>query len=358
MHKTLLALAMLGGLAHAADPASAPALKHAQVQSSGRVEAGKDSWRATWPGTVLTTRFDGSAIGFKIDDGMNSYVAEIDGKPAKTIMPARGERTIWLRDLPAGAHTLQLIKRTESPEVPGTVSGFALDGGHWLPAPAPARRQIEFIGDSWTAALASLSDVRECSWDKVRDTTDITQGFAVQVARHYGADWQINAMSGMGMNRNWDGNLPDRNYRTFYPRLLQNDAASKAAVPGWKPQVVVIGLGTNDFSAAIKGSEKWTRDSLTAAYKTGFKELVASVRQRYGDAQIIATAHYLWPDDALRPLIKQLVDEARAAGDSRISGVEYNDLKLTACQWHPDLNDHRNMAATLEEAIDGLKIYN
>ncbi|KAF0814890.1 Acetylxylan esterase / glucomannan deacetylase [Andreprevotia sp. IGB-42] len=355
MNKPLIALLLLSGLAHAAD--SAPALKQAQVLATGRIEAGKDGWQATWPGTMLTTRFDGRAIGIKLDDGLSSYVAEVDGKPVRVIEPAGGNRTVWLRDLPAGTHTLQLIKRTESPDVPGVINGFVLDGGHWLPAPQASKRQVEFIGDSWTAALGNLSEKRECNWEQSRDATDITQGFAVTVARHYGADWQVNAMSGMGMNRNWDGNLADRSYLTFYPRLLQNEATSKAAAASWKPQVVVVGLGTNDFSSPLKAGEKWSKDSLAAAYKSSYKKLLAELRQRYGNAHVIATASYLWPDDQLRPLTRQVVDEARAAGDQRISYLGYEDLKLTGCLWHPSLGDHKNMAQALIGLIDTLAVY-
>lgn len=36
--------------------------------------------------------------------------------------------------------------------------------------------------------------------------------------------------------------------------------------PGtWRPQVVVVNLGTNDFSTAINPGEPWTSDSLAAA---------------------------------------------------------------------------------------------
>ena len=67
--------------------------------------------------------------------------------------------------------------------------------------------------------------------------TDAGQTFGVQTARHYHADWELNAMSGMGMNRNWNGNRPEVNFRRFYPRLLQSDATINADEAEWHPQV-------------------------------------------------------------------------------------------------------------------------
>jgi hypothetical protein len=181
--------------------------------------------------------------------------------------------------------------------------------------------------------------------------------FGVQVARHYHADWELNAMSGMGMNRNWNGNRPAANFRSFYPRLLQNDATLLADVPDWHPSLLVIGLGINDFSTPLHEGENWTRESLAEEFKKGYKELIDDLRRRYGAAAIVATAVRVRPDDQQAPLVQQVVDAARADGDTNISYLEYDQLQLAGCQWHPTLEDHRRMARTLIEAIDAMKIF-
>jgi len=328
-----------------------------EIEAIGRVAIDESGWHATWPGVALRTRFDGRAIGIVVNDARSGYTVEIDGKPVKFIASSDGEHTVWLRGLPSGQHLVQLIRRNESPEQSGTIRGFLLDGGHWLPALPHHDRQIEFIGDSFTAGLANLSTQHSCSAATVRATTDAGQAFGVQVARHYHADWELNAMSGMGMNRNWNGNRADVNFRSFYPRLLQNDASSKAEEPEWHPQLLVIGLGINDFSTPLHDGENWTKESLAEQFKTAYKALIDDLRTRYGAVTIIATAARVRPDDQQAPLVRQVVNDVRANGDLHISYLEYDKLQLESCQWHPTLDDHRRMAQTLIEAIDTSGIF-
>lgn len=328
-----------------------------EIQAVGRIAVDDSGWHATWPGVFLRTRFEGRSIAVVVDDARSGYTVEIDDKPVKFIAASDGEHTVWLRGLRPGQHVLQLIRRNESPEQAGTVRGLLLDGGHWLPAPPPHRRQIEFIGDSFTAGLANLSARHACNGATVRATTDAGQAFGVQVARHYQADWEINAMSGMGMNRNWNGNRPEVNFRSFYPRLLQNDASSKADESAWHPQLLVIGLGINDFSSPLHDGESWTRESLAEQFKTDYQDMIDDLRLRYGAVAIVATAARVRPDDQQAPLVRQVVDAARANGDSNIFYVEYDKLALDGCQWHPTLSDHRRMAQILIDAIDAAGIF-
>ncbi|HSY26677.1 MAG TPA: GDSL-type esterase/lipase family protein [Burkholderiaceae bacterium] len=328
-----------------------------EIQAIGRVAIDDSGWHATWPGVAIRTRFEGRAIGIIVNDARSGYTVEIDGKTVKFIASSDGEHTVWLRGLHAGPHQVQLIRRNESPEQAGTIRGFLLDGGHWLPALPRHERQIEFIGDSFTAGLANLSTQHSCNAATVRATTDAGQAFGVQVARHYHADWELNAMSGMGMNRNWNGNRAEVNFGSFYPRLLQNDASSKAEEPEWHPQLLVIGLGINDFSTPLHDGENWTRESLAEQFKTAYKSLIDDLRARYGAVAIIATAARVRPDDQQAPLVQQVVNVARANGDLQISYLEYDKLQLESCQWHPTLDDHRRMAQALIDAIDAIGIF-
>lgn len=327
-------------------------LPKAEVVATGRVVSGADGWRFTWPGVVLTTRFEGSVIGVRLNDSYNHYTVEIDGQHAGAIEPQAGERTVWLKSPGEGPHQIDLIKRTGFPDRVGHVLGFTLDGGKWLPKPRRSQRQIEFIGDSWTAALGNLKNQRECDWNDSVANTDITQGFAVLAAKRLDAQWQSNAQSGMGMVRNWNGSIPDETFRTYYPRLLQTDAASRYSHSGWQPQVIVLGLGINDFSSPVKAGEKWTTASLDEAYRLVYRAFVRELRERSPDAVIVATATRLWPNDAMRPAVQGVVTALQAAGDKRLVYLDWGELDLSACLWHPSLADHQRMAEKLTAAIN------
>ena len=335
------------------------ALPRADVRTTGRVLADANGWHATWPGVTLTVRFKGRAIGVVLDDPLSSYTVELDGALRKPLPMVDGEHTVWLRLLSRGVHELRLTRRNETTTGAGTIHGFLLEaGGSWLPAKAADRsntRQIEFIGDSFTAGLADLSTKRNCNAAKIRATSDATATFGVRVARQFHADWELNAMSGMGMNRNWNGNLPNENFRTYYPRLLQSDAQSVADDPAWHPQLAVIGLGINDFSTPIHDGEAWTRESLAGQFKASYRELIADLRRRYGDIAIIVTAVKIGEDGQQPLLVKQVAQAENADGNPRVYYVEYDDLELTACQWHPNQADHARMARALIEEIEKIK---
>ncbi|QLG88263.1 SGNH/GDSL hydrolase family protein [Chitinibacter bivalviorum] len=360
MHKLILATAIAASAfaysaAHPAEPASPTVLASGRwAQSAER----PNQFQATWPGVSLAANFSGSAVGVVLNDERSYYAVEIDGKAVQQIAPASGKRTIWVKNLTPGEHKVELIRRNETPDYVGTVYGFTLDGTNskWLAAPATPKRKIEFIGDSFTAALADLSTKRECNDAEISASTDISQGFAIKVARELGAQWQTNAMSGMGLIRNWNGNLPDRDFRTFYARQLQTDAGSKPDFANWQPQLVVIGLGINDFSTQVNAGEKRNAEQRATDFQAAYRQLIKEINGRYKQPHIIVTAMKLWPDDQQRPNVRAVVESERAAGNTRIHYLSLDPMQLTGCQWHPNLEDHNLVASQLKAEINDLKL--
>lgn len=326
------------------DVAAAPVPEHL-VRTEGRMAAAPGGgWLATWPGTAWTLRFDGTAIGVRLDDALNHWVLEIDGQPRLQIAPAAGRRTVWLRGLPPGVHVATLVKRTERAERAAHVVGFELAGRALAPPPAPARR-IEFIGDSYTAAYGNLSGSRRCT--DIRAQTDVTRGYAVLAARALQAGWRIHAASGLGLVRNWAGGRPGETHGRHYARLLQDRAPSDAAPDGdWVPDWVVIGLGTNDFSTPVKPGEPRDAATLERDYLAAYRQLLADVRRRAPRARLLLLSVGLPGNgDRLRPLVRQLAAEHGAAT------LDWGPITAQGCDAHPDLADHRHMAARVVLAL-------
>lgn len=337
----LLLLASVGFAAHAA-----PVPDHL-VRTQGRVApASGGGWLATWPGTAWTLRFEGRAVGVRLDDPLNHWVLEVDGQPRLQIAPAAGARTVWLRGLPAGPHVATLVKRTEQASRAAQVLGFEVDGRALAPPPPPARR-IEFIGDSFTAAYGNLSASRRCT--DISAQTDVTRGYAVLAARALQADWRIHAASGMGLVRNWAGGRPHETHGTQYVRLLQDRPGSPSdAAPddGWVPDTVVIGLGTNDFSTPVKAGEPRDAATLERDYLAAYRQLLAEVRRRAPQARLLLLSVGLPGNgDRLRPLVRQIAAEHGAAT------LDWGAITAMGCDGHPDLADHRHMAARLVLAL-------
>lgn len=336
----------------AATPASAGCREVAcQAHTAGRVEAGEGVLRYSWPGVYFEGRFRGTGVGVVLDDPAADYDVQVDGVTVRTLVtPAAG--THWVTGLADGRHTVRLVKRSESPWATSSFGGFvAARGGAILSRPAARHRQIEFIGDSYTAGYGNRSTTRDCTGDDVDRTTDADQGFAAIAARRLGADYQINAFSGRGMVRNYNGGDPGTDYRTYYDRALlavEGDVWHRPR--SWRPQLIVIGLGINDFSTAINPGEPWTPESLLAAYREAYHGFLDKLRARYGPGPtIVVSATYMSNTTVYAETAERIVRERVGAGDRRIRYWYYGNegLDYQGCHWHPSRRDHQLIAGRL-----------
>ncbi|MBE9608289.1 carbohydrate-binding protein [Chitinilyticum piscinae] len=325
----------------------------AAVRSAGRVLRDGEQLAYSWPGVYFDGRFRGGSIGLQFDDAQNRFDVLIDGKVVQEVVNP-GKSTVWINGLLAGEHRIRVAKRTESTQSSGRFLGFVAGTGSKLLTPPPAaKRQIEYIGDSLTVGYGNSSGKRECTEAEISATTNANLSFGALAAAKFGADYQLNAYSGLGMIRNYDGNLYPTNYRSYYPRTLLNDSASVWQNDGsWKPQLVVIGLGANDFNTPVKPGEPWTTASRKAGYKESYHAFLDQLRQQYGkDAQLVLSATSLWQADDFIPAVQEIAAERRAAGDSKVVALVYGGLDFMGCQWHPSLADHQRIADQLGDVV-------
>jgi lysophospholipase L1-like esterase len=224
--------------------------------------------------------------------------------------------------------------------------------GTTVPAAAPVRaRQIEFIGDSYTVGYGNTSGKRQCTGEEIWATTDTSQAFGPLTAKHYDADYQINAYSGRGIVRNWDGGagapLPK-----LYPYALFDGKTVYQKSVSWAPQIIVIGLGTNDFSTQLHGGEKWNgRDALHADYEATYVKFVQTLRAENPQAFFILMASDQM-DGEFQAEVKKVITSLQAKGESRIAFVGFSGLDYMACNWHPSTADDMLVSQNLITFID------
>jgi lysophospholipase L1-like esterase len=357
--RTLVAAAAAGLVTAAVpSPARAAADARAVFHTVGRVKEAADGMvQYTWPGVYFEARFRGTGVGIVLDDSNNDYDVRIDGTTAATLVTP-GRTVSWLRGLSDTEHTVRLVKRTESPWAVGRFGGFtAAPGGAILGAPRPRTRQIEFIGDSFTAGYGNVSQTRDCSGNGgVNRNSNADLAFGSLVARRLDADHQLDAISGRGMVRNYNGGDPGVSYRTFYERALLNVDGDVWRKPdSWRPQVVVIGLGINDFSTPLRPGERWAnQEALIADYESAYHGFLDRLRARYGPGTFLVVS-------ATRPFsdaTTRIVRERNRRGDDRVRHFFFGDvaLDLLGCDWHPSLSDHRTLANLLTEFVARLPL--
>ncbi|MFI5821862.1 SGNH/GDSL hydrolase family protein [Streptomyces rishiriensis] len=358
-----LLTALLSGAGAAGTAQAAPAAPQpqpvrakgvlAQVHTAGRVEDAGSTVRYSWPGVYFEGRVRGTGVGVVLDDSAADYDVQVDGVTVATLVTP-GRTTHWINGLRNSTHTVRLVKRNDSPWATSTFGGFvAAPGGAVLSRPAARSRQIEFIGDSLTVGYGNLSTSRDCTSEQVSRNTDADVSYGALTARRLGADYQLNAYSGLGMVRNYNGGSPDVTYRTFYDRALLNVPGDVWRNPGaWHPQIVVVHLGTNDFSTALNPGEPWTPDSLAAAYRTAYGEFLKKLRTRYGAATTIVAVGA----GAFAGHVQQVVKARADAGDSRVRYWLLDDsgLDFLGCHWHYSAHDDRLIADRLTSFLGGL----
>ena len=318
-------------------------------KAHGRVERDYGELVRQWPGSYVEAAFRGSAVMFRVGAGDVALHVLVDGQEVGTLVrPAPG--LYRAAGLSSGRHTLRVEVVSESQAGPTRLGPFYAERGT-RPDRLPNRgRQIEFIGDSHTVGYGVTSTKRDCTQAEVWATTDTSRTFGALLAQRYRADVQVNAISGRGVVRNYNGSSGDT-LPQAYPFALF-DRRSRVDRRGWHAQAIVIALGTNDFTTPLQVGEKWaTRDTLHADFEATYVRFVQSLRARNPHALIVLWATDLADGEIGREVAK-VVSRLRASGEQRLAYVPVPDLSFTGCHSHPSLADQPVIAARIAAAID------
>jgi lysophospholipase L1-like esterase len=363
LFSVLACAAFLIAAAHAAPlqahkVATLPTLHPLPIATGGRMLAtpspaannfGATDFVYQWPGTYFRAAFRGSQVYFRVVAGKQILHIVIDNQSiAPLVKPDPGVYAI--DGLTQTAHTIEILIATESQDAPNTFGGFAVPANEKPLTPPRRQRQIEFIGDSHTVGYGNLSATHNCTEDEVWANTDDTQAFGALTAAHYDADYQVNAISGRGVVRNYDG-TPADTLPQAYPYVLF-DKQQKVSDPAWHPQVIVLALGTNDFTTKLHPNEPWkTRDDLHRDYEATYAQFLEQLRARNPRALFI-----VWATDMVNGEIEaeaqKVVHALEQQGDHHIQFLPIDGLSFTACNWHPSLADDQVIAAKLIHVID------
>lgn len=306
-------------------------------------------YTSQWPGSYFRADFHGTRVYFRIVAGDQILHIIADGRAiASLTKPTAG--VYELEGLSPCRHQITILVATESQAAPNTFGGFAIPAGEKELTRPPRHRQIEFIGDSHTVGYGNLSTSHSCTRDQVWADTDDTKAFGALIAAHYDADYQINAISGRGVVRNYDGFQADT-LPEAYPYVLF-DKKQQYSDPAWTPQVIVIALGTNDFSTPLHAGERWkNRDELHADYEATYLRFLEDLRARDLHALLI-----VWATDMAQGEIEseaqKVVQQMKRRGDQRIVFLPVDGLSFRACEWHPSRADDRTIAGKLIHLID------
>ena len=320
-----------GGMVPASDARVAIMGRVARADRGGGVRIG-------YPGVTLRVRFEAPSLAMRVaaTTGVSRFAVAVDGDAPRVVRLAKGESEVVLADgLAAGAHTAEIVHRTETWQGIVTVRGFVL-GQHaqpdarWLPPPDPAQRRLLFVGDSVTCGEAT--DRRPDCADKA-DTAATSSGalsYGMLLGHALGAQVHLVCFGGRGLVRDWRGKHNVLNGPALFEAALPIDGRP---VPwdhaAYTPDAVVVSLGTNDFNLALGALPE--RGAFVAAYVA----FVRAIRARHPDAHVFLTEGAIVNDDkdALRPqktvLRSYIADTVRAVADRACTRSKHSTTRAT-----------------------------
>ena len=329
-----------------------------RVSYIGRLDlTDKDAPRVAWAGTRIIVRFEGTALAIDIDeqeinDGGSRYDVALDGKSVNTIaLESAGTQTYDIvKDLPAGTHIVTLTRRTEPQVGVSQFKKFAFpNGGKLLAPPVEPARRIEFVGDSEMVGYGIECENKTDGFSAATENELLT--YPELVAKELNAEMHNLGYSGKGVYRN---GLPggDR-YPAYYPKAVPRAEATPWDFGSWKPDVIWVALGANDYDTGGNDSRP---PPTFDHFKGSYDELLTTIRTKNPEAKIVVVVQSFVNDiyppgyngrTNIKNALQQLVDEHKNAGDANVFLAELPaamDPDLTGCDSHPNAGLHARLA--------------
>ncbi len=303
-----------------------------------------------WPGVTIETRFTGTSCTLKMGDTKeNFYNVFIDDLPVKVVSVMGDTELRIAQNLPAGEHTLKVVKRTEGNEGKATFKGIVLDNGASLKKTSTAyKHKIEFIGNSITCGYGTEGATKDEKY--MPETENNYKSYAPITARAFNAEHHVIAHSGQGIVRNYgdenmtsDYTMPDR-----YKQTLDSEMAAMWDFSKWKPDAVVINLGTNDFSTEPHPIE--------TVFNRKYTHLVKFIRESYGEVPIFCVVGPMI-DEPCYSVVKKMVDANRTHLDDLniyfigIPTYLIDEDKDLGSDWHPNYSGQMKMSKLVVPVI-------
>ncbi|WP_146650580.1 SGNH/GDSL hydrolase family protein [Labilithrix luteola] len=333
-----------------------------------------------WSGSYVSARFTGTevAININVPDNMDtSFMFEgvVDGQDLVDFMVSPGQtRYPIATNLPPGEHEVVVMRNTEPQKGVSQWAGFDFGPGGQLLPPTVNARRIEIIGDSITCGYGMMGPNATCPFDvevrpnvRVPVTENVYRAYGSIAGRELSADVVTLCYSGKGVVLNYREPKEEQEPRTTMPQYYERTICGDPEGAKWdftkdaQPQVVLINLGTNDFTRDVDADTVADGIDLPR-FRAGYLDFVKSVRARRPDAHIFLGVSPMLTDkfpldnarSEMRDTFGSVADELNAAGDTKVYRIEFVEQGTRyglGCDYHPNQEVHRIMAEQLVGAI-------
>ena len=327
------------------------------VTYTGRTSVASDGAVSyDWTGVYLQTYFTGGSIAIDVSEAGTSYHnVFIDGKWIKKIKISSTQPShviVLASGLSHGAHLLRLQKCTEGEYGCTTIHNIILSKEGTLKSVPHKERMIEVYGDSYTCGYGTESKSAEEPFEL--ETENCDKAYGPIIARYFNADYALIAHSGQGMVRDWGDSVQvsKQNMTTRHTKMFDAHGVEAYDFMAYKPNLVIINLGTNDFSPTAIPTED--------QYVDAYIKMIESIRSHYDNVPVLCvTPHsanlYLTScSDILRERVKMMKGVYMA---NTMTGIVTHDYDMGA-SWHPNYQGQRKIAMSLIPVISAIMNWN
>ncbi|ELP5727459.1 lipolytic enzyme [Vibrio vulnificus] len=318
--------------------------RHHKDYHSGNVQV-------NWPGSRLKTGFVGTKLTITMQGYGDHYDLLIDGELKQTLITqASGaiETFLLFQSSSAKAVTVELIKRTENTLHMTKFISFHHDGK--LDSTLDKKPHILFIGDSISAGLGAESNKRECTWEETYASSNARLAFPNQTARQLDATMTQISFSGLGLIRNWGGNQTHHDLTSYTDKV----SAIHQLTLDYEdifPNLIVIEVGTNDFSTDPQAHEPWKNiEEVKEAWTKRLVEYVSELKQRYHQVPIVFMSRPAYPYDYIVPATHDAINALNQQAISLVYNHTFSS-PFEGCNWHPTAREHYVIATHLAQYI-------
>ncbi|MDR6339327.1 hypothetical protein HNQ91_002378 [Filimonas zeae] len=273
---------------------------------------------------------------------------EMDGVYQKRIrITGNAPAPVVITTAKTGKHTLCIYKATEAHTGALLVTKIAANG--IATVKEPERPLIEFIGNSITCGAAADASEIPCGTGQYHDQHNGYMAYGPSVARALHVSYMVSGVSGIGIYRTWNRESP--NMPQVYDKLdFQEQGTRTWNFATRQPAIVSIALGTNDISRG-DGTPRASFDS--ARFVTDYIAFVKKVKAHYPQARIALLSSPMVKNaegELLKRCIAAVKSEIDAAypNNKPVAVFYFAPMEPHGCTGHPNVADHRIMAAQLK----------
>lgn len=309
-----------------------------RIRKVGRFIEGADGQpQAYAPGAYLEFSFSGPNCEVLLEDEQrfgrhhNFIVYQIDQQaPVRLELTRKFNRIILKGNTNNKAHVVRICKATEAAIGYIRLVGLRCEKLHVIKAPSVL---FEFIGDSITCgngADDSKVPFGEGPWYAYHNAYE---SYGPLLCREIGADWQLSAVSGIGLRSSCCGlryQMPEVYGFVGFNACKQPWPVAKRR----QPNCIFVTLGQND------------KLHVASTYEAAYYQFLKQLRNYYPKSTLICCNSPMatLPDKAIQnQSIQRILHQFRRTHDANIHFFAYRGVYRSGHDKHPTLAQHRLM---------------